>query len=146
MATLNKYRKNYISNMLNALHRRWIVLRLSTGRLAGIGKTSQAVHNLLGFLAVLLSAVLGETCGLWFARTRLSIPEASARSMGILFRLLLAVMALRFLQIPFSALITSQERMPFYSKFSIVEAAASVAWCTSCTAGGISRTSKSPCP
>ena len=47
--------------------------------------------------------------------------------MGILFRLLLAVMALRFLQIPFSALITSQEQMPFYSKFSIVEAAASVA-------------------
>ena len=64
MATLNKYRKNYISNMLNALHRRWIVLRLSTGRLAGIGKTSQAVHNLLGFLAVLLSAVLtvGKKC------------------------------------------------------------------------------------
>ena len=58
MATLNKYRKNYISNMINALHRRWIVLRLSTGRLAGIGKTSQAVHNLLGFLAVLFSAVL----------------------------------------------------------------------------------------
>ncbi len=58
MATLNKYRKHNISNIFNALHRRWVVLRLSAGRLAGIGKTSQAVHNLLGFIAVLFSAVL----------------------------------------------------------------------------------------
>ena len=58
MATLNKYRKNNISNMTSAIYRRWIALRLSALRMAGIGKTSQAVHNLFGFLAVLFSAVL----------------------------------------------------------------------------------------
>ena len=75
MATLNKYRKNYISNMINALHRRWIVLRLSTGRLAGIGKTSQAVHNLLGFLAAAL---------VYWGLTAKGLPQAPAMGVGLL--------------------------------------------------------------
>lgn len=58
MATLNKYHKNSVSNAAAVLHRRWIALRLAALRLAGIGKTSQAVHNLLGFLAIIFSAVL----------------------------------------------------------------------------------------
>ena len=58
MATLNKYHNNSVTNMTAALRRRWVALRLSAMRLAGIGKTSQAVHSLLGFLAVLFSAVL----------------------------------------------------------------------------------------
>ena len=58
MATLNKYHNDSVTNMTAALRRRWVALRLSAMRLAGIGKTSQAVHSLLGFLAVLFSAVL----------------------------------------------------------------------------------------
>jgi len=58
MATLNKYHKNNAIDIIAALRRRWVALRLSTLRLAGIGKTSQAVHSLIGFLAILFSAVL----------------------------------------------------------------------------------------
>jgi len=61
MATLNKYHKNNAIDITAALRRRWVALRLSTLRLAGIGKTSQAVHSLIGFLAILFSAV--QTAG-----------------------------------------------------------------------------------
>lgn len=62
MATLNQYRKRGLTALLSVLHRKWVVLRLQIGRLAGIGRTTQAVHNLFGFLALVLSGVYSLAC------------------------------------------------------------------------------------
>jgi len=63
MATLNKYRRNGIDVLVSTLRRRWIVLRLQMTRLAGLGKSSEVVHDIFGLLAMLVALVQRGAAG-----------------------------------------------------------------------------------
>ncbi|MEA4921376.1 MAG: peptidoglycan DD-metalloendopeptidase family protein [Clostridiaceae bacterium] len=58
MATLNKYHGfSGVTGLGMLLRRRWVILKLQMGRLAGIGRSSYTVHDLFGFLALITSFV-----------------------------------------------------------------------------------------
>lgn len=79
----------------------------------------------LGLVAVLALAVAGlaETGGLWFVRCVMSVPEGLSGTAESAFHLCVAIVVLRFLRVPFAALVIARERMRFFARISIVEAA-----------------------
>lgn len=69
-----------------------------------------------------LILVASETVGLWFVNCKLNIPPGRERSAAIVYQLSILVMLAKTMQIPFTALIVSYERMGVFAKISIVEA------------------------
>ena len=70
-----------------------------------------------------LILVASETVGLWFVNCKLNIPPGRERSAAVVYQLSILVMLAKTMQIPFTALIVSYERMGVFAKISIVEAA-----------------------
>ena len=88
------------------------------------GDTKAVFAVCLVLFAALAGLILlaSETVGLWFVNCKLNIPPARAHSAAIVYQLSILVMLAKTMQIPFTALIVSYERMGVFAKISIVEA------------------------
>ena len=89
------------------------------------GDTKAVFAVCLVLFAALAGVILvaSETVGLWFVNCKLNIPPGRERSAAIVYQLSILVMLAKTMQIPFTALIVSYERMGVFAKISIVEAA-----------------------
>ena len=89
------------------------------------GDTKEVFAVCLVLFAALAGLILlaSETVGLWFVNCKLNIPPGRERSAAIVYQLSILVMLAKTMQIPFTALIVSYERMGVFAKISIVEAA-----------------------
>ena len=89
------------------------------------GDTKAVFAVCLVLFAALAGLILiaSETVGLWFVNCKLNIPPGRERSAAIVYQLSILVMLAKTMQIPFTALIVSYERMSVFAKISIVEAA-----------------------
>ena len=89
------------------------------------GDTKAVFAVCLVLFAALAGLILiaSETVGLWFVNCKLNIPPGRERSAAIVYQLSILVMLAKTMQIPFTALIVSYERMGVFAKISIVEAA-----------------------
>ena len=88
------------------------------------GGDTRSVFSLCLYLFMSLSAiivVIGETVGLWFLKTRLSIPEGRFAVAQIVYQFSIATMIAKTMQIPFMSLILSYERMGVFAKISLLE-------------------------
>ena len=88
------------------------------------GDTKAVFAVCLVLFAALAGLILiaSETVGLWFVNCKLNIPSARAHSAAIVYQFSILVMLAKTMQIPFTALIVSYERMGVFAKISIVEA------------------------
>ena len=89
------------------------------------GDTKAVFAVCLVLFAALAGVILiaSETVGLWFVNCKLNIPPGRERSAAIVYQLSILVMLAKTMQIPYTALIVSYERMGVFAKISIVEAA-----------------------
>lgn len=76
---------------------------------------------LFAILAILI-VVLSETIGLWFVNHQLNIPADRFSSAAVVYQLSILVMVFKTIQIPYSSLIVSHERMSAFAQISLVEA------------------------
>lgn len=93
-----------------------------------LGKNGQEefirIYNVCFTLFVLLSGVVllfGETIGLWFINTQLSIPDDRIVAANWCYQTALFTFILRMLRIPSNAAIIAHEKMNFYAYVSILD-------------------------
>ena len=89
------------------------------------GGDTKAVFAVCLLLFAALAGVIllaSETIGLWFVNHKLNIPASRSHSAAVVYQLSILVMLAKTMQIPYTALIVSYERMNVFAKISIVEA------------------------
>jgi O-antigen/teichoic acid export membrane protein len=72
------------------------------------------------FIAILV-AILTETVGLWFFRTRLNIPSDRRIAAFFVYQISISVTMINIIRVPYNATIIAYERMSFFAWISIVE-------------------------
>ncbi|MCV5579856.1 hypothetical protein OFO05_31135, partial [Escherichia coli] len=65
---------------------------------------------------------LGETIGLWFVNSHLSIPSDRVKDVAWIFHFSLLALSVQILQTPFIASIIACERMEVYAKIGVLDA------------------------
>jgi len=97
----------------------------TTSSRQGSGTSTIVIFSLCFYLFLALATLIflvSETAGLWFVYHKLNIPPERFRSAQIVYQLSIVVMLFKTMQIPYTALIISYERMNAFAKISIVEA------------------------
>lgn len=102
--------------------RRFISCAMGAG--TGTRDVSSAFTAVLQLSLLLAGAavLLGETVGLWFACSRISVPAGFSNVVPFVFRMAEAVVVLKLVQLPFSALIYSAERMSVLAVIGLIDA------------------------
>lgn len=77
---------------------------------------------ILYFIAGFIIVILGETIGLWFIKTKMTIPDGSMRSAVLIYQFSIISFVFSIITSPFQALIIAQEKMNIYAWVGIIEA------------------------
>lgn len=72
------------------------------------------------FWIMVLILVLAETVGLWFINTKLNLPEGSMTAVNWVYQCTVFTSCIGILQVPFSSLVISYERMDIYAIFELL--------------------------
>lgn len=107
------------SSMANGFQR-FINFELGRGNqdnLVRVFKTSLTIQTIIAF-AVLL---LGETIGLWFLNTQMTIPLERLDAANWVYQLSLLSFVVIIYQAPFTAVIIAHERMDYYALIGVFE-------------------------
>lgn len=83
----------------------------------GIFSMSMNIHILIALLVL----ILGETVGLWFVRTQMTIPADRMFAAEWVFHLALLSFMLTIISVPYNALIIANERMSVFAWVSIID-------------------------
>ena len=83
----------------------------------GIFSMSMNIHILIAVFVL----VLGETVGLWFVRTQLTIPVDRMFAAEWVFHLALLSFMVSIISVPYNALIIANERMSVFALVSIID-------------------------
>lgn len=103
-----------ISNSLSSSVSRFLTFELGKGNREALKKvfsTSLSIYVVLSFVIVLL----GETIGLWFLNTHMTIPENRLYAANWVFQASIFTLVINLLSVPFSASIVSHERMSAFA-------------------------------
>lgn len=71
------------------------------------------------FWIMILVLVVAETAGLWFINTNLNLPEGSMTAVNWVYQCTVFTSCIGILQVPFSSLVISYERMDIYAMFEM---------------------------
>lgn len=71
------------------------------------------------FWIMILVLVVAETAGLWFINTNLNLPEGSMTAANWVYQCTVFTSCIGILQVPFSSLVISYERMDIYAMFEM---------------------------
>lgn len=82
--------------------------------------TSANLHILLSLLIV----ILGETAGLWFLNTRLTIPATRMLAANVIYQFTIVSAVASILSVPYQAVIICHERMRVYAYESVIRSVA----------------------
>ncbi|WP_417315554.1 lipopolysaccharide biosynthesis protein [Cycloclasticus pugetii] len=83
----------------------------------GIFSMSMNIHMLIALFVL----ILGETVGLWFVRTQMTIPADRLFAAEWVFHLTLLSFMLTIISVPYNALIIANERMSVFAWVSIID-------------------------
>ena len=111
---------SFLNNGLTTATRRYITAEIAQGD----EESQQNVFNLAVWAHVLIAAiilVLGETAGLWAVNNVLNLPEDRMLASNVVYQLSILSAILQVMQSPFTAAITSHERMSIYAYLSILD-------------------------
>ncbi len=109
-----------ISNSLSSSVSRFLTFELGKGNREALKKvfsTSLSIYVVLSFVIVLL----GETIGLWFLNTHMTIPENRLYAANWVFQASIFTLVINLLSVPFSASIVSHERMSAFAYIGILD-------------------------
>lgn len=109
-----------ISNSLSSSVSRFLTFELGKGDREGLKKvfsTSLSIHVALAIIIVLL----GETIGLWFLNTHMTIPETRLYAANWVFHASVLTFVVNLLSVPFSASIISHERMSAFAYIGVLD-------------------------
>ena len=83
----------------------------------GIFSMSLNIHLLIAFFVLLL----GETVGLWFVKTQMTIPDDRLFAAQWVFHLALLSFMVTIISVPYNALIIAHERMSVFAWVSVID-------------------------
>lgn len=109
-----------ISSSLSSSVSRFLTFELGKGNLEGLKRvfsTSLSIHVVLALAFILL----GETLGLWFLNTHMTIPENRLSAANWVFHASVFTFVINLLSVPFSASIVSHERMSAFAYIGILD-------------------------
>lgn len=110
----------FLNNGLVNATRRYFTAELANGT----KESQQKVFNLSlvsHFIVALIILIVGETIGLWAVNYLLNIPEDRMMAANVLFQASLICAMVQVMQAPYTAAITSHERMSVYAYFCIFD-------------------------
>lgn len=109
----------FVNSTLQNSSLRFINISIGEGVIDAVKETvntSIQLHTIL-FIIFLL---IGETGGLWYVCNQLNVPENSYNTVLVVYQMSLITAAITILQVPFTSLIISYEKMDIYAKIEIV--------------------------
>lgn len=109
-----------------ATSQRFLGIELGKGEKGDIGRAFSSILALAMFFCLGI-ALLAETAGFWFLAHRLVLSDAANGYAVLVYQAGMTAVLVRILQLPFTSLVLSGERMFFFSKVCWMEAAFSVA-------------------
>ena len=114
-----------LNGVMEQTARRFLGCAMGRG---GAEELQGAFSSLLALSLALasLTAVAGETIGLWYVVRRLSVPPEYASAAFVCYHLGVCLAATSVVSVPFSALMVSGERMSFFLVVGAVESAAAL--------------------
>lgn len=97
---------------------RFITYSIGCDKLQNIKSVVNAsIH--IHFWIMILMLVVAETVGLWFINTKLNLPEGSMSVVNWVYQCTIFTSCIGILQVPFSSLVISYERMDVYAAFEV---------------------------
>lgn len=112
---------SFISNALTQSNQRFLSYNIGKGNKEGIGKVFSMIVNIQIILGIVI-LILAETIGLWFINYKMNFANVSMTAVNWVYQFSILTFLIQLLQIPFTSLLISYERMSFFSYFSIGEA------------------------
>jgi O-antigen/teichoic acid export membrane protein len=112
---------NIVTSTMSSATQRY--LSIGVGR--GDKKTLQEIFNTsmcIYIVFAIICVILGETLGLWFLKSKLSIPDGRMQAAVIVFHLAIFSFVMEVLRTPYNATIIAYEKMNVYAYFSIFSA------------------------
>lgn len=113
---------NYFSSLLSQGTSRFLTVGLGKGNMNALKNIFSACATIHIALAV-FTVLLGETVGLWFVNTQLTIDPNRMFAANYIYQLSLFSAFLGIVQTPYIACITSHEKMSTFAFMSIVDVA-----------------------
>lgn len=110
----------FINSGLTTATRRYITAELVTGDL----KSQTNIFNIAILSHVIVSIiilVIAETIGLWAVNYFLNLPDSRMFAANVVYQASVATAVFNVMQAPYSAVITSHEKMSIYAYFSIFD-------------------------
>ena len=100
---------------------RFLNISIGEGNLTTI-RTILTNSILIQLIIGIIVVVLAETIGLWYIENKLNIPEHKSETASYIYQFAILSLLFSILQTPYSALITSYEKMGVFSLVSVVSA------------------------
>ncbi|MDH1601212.1 MATE family efflux transporter [Empedobacter sp. GD03739] len=111
----------FLNMAMSSTTQRFLAFEIGRGNKIDLNNTfnlSILIHLILGIVIL----IIGETLGNWYVLKVLNIQESQRTLAFIIFQLTLCMFFIKVIQVPFSALITSHEKMNIFARISIADA------------------------
>lgn len=109
----------FVSNALTTAMRRFLSYEI--GEKGGDCSKMFTMNFKIQLIIIAVLFVLLETLGLWFFETVIKIPEGRETAASIVYQFSIVAFCLQLLQVPYSSLIVSREKMSVFAVFSVVD-------------------------
>ena len=110
----------FLNASLTGSTARFITFALGKGNFENLKNTFAATSNLHLALAIII-VILGETVGLWFLNTQLTIPAERMEAANWIYQASIVTSFLSIAQMPYSFTIVAHEKMNVYAYVGILE-------------------------
>lgn len=110
----------FLHGAMSSATQRFIAFELGQSRnqnINGVFNMSMNIHILIAVLVF----ILGETIGLWFVKTQLTIPISRILAAQWVFHLSLLSFIITIISVPFNALVIANEEMGVFAAVSILD-------------------------
>lgn len=109
----------FVNSAMQTATTRFITFSLGSNILADIKSTTNAAIHIHAWIMLLL-LVVGETFGLWFVMNKLNVPAGCENSVFWVYQFSVLSSCIAVLQVPFSSLLISYEKMDMYAYIEIL--------------------------
>jgi len=111
---------SFIQNAMYSATGRFFTFDLGKGDFEQLKKTFD-LSIVIHIFTALIIFILGETVGLWFLNTQLSIPSERMEAANFVYQFSIFAACIGILQIPYLVAINAHERMKVYAYIGIAE-------------------------
>ena len=111
---------SFITGAMSNASTRFFSYALGTGDQASGRRIFQSTVTIYA-LFILLIVLVAETAGLWFVRTRLTIPAGRETAALWVYQFAILSLVVSFFRVPYNSCIIAHERMDFFAWSSVAE-------------------------